>query len=146
MAVIISISNGRADRQFYNPDTRRKYKKEFHFEAGVPIELETESEIDWAKNMAATYPTKYFLNEKEYENYLASVAEEEIEEDPVIGIVEPVGGLPKIEELEAKSLEELRQLALEVGIGTTPTMNRKHIAKRILKQLEENKAELNDIT
>lgn len=149
MSVIISVSNGRADRQFYNSETRQKYKREFHFKAGVPVKLNNDAEVDWAKNMAATYPTKYFLSEKEYENYLSAVAETEIEQPEVIVNSFPEdqqGGLPKIEELEGKTLEDLRQLALEVGIGTTPNMNRKVIAKRILKQLEENKAELNDIT
>ena len=139
MAVIISISNGRADRRFDNPKNRTKYVRTFNFEAGVPIELNNEAEIEWSKNMAATYPTKYFLSEEEYSDYLAAVAEIEIEKPEVVeGGSDNQGDLPKIEELENKSIEDLRQLALEVGIGTTPSMNRKQIAKRILKQLEEN--------
>ena len=137
MAVIISICNGRADRRFDNPKNRQKYVKVFNFEAGVPIELSNDNEIEWAKNMAATYPTRYFLSEEEYTDYITAIAE--IEEPKEEETPETENDLPEFDELSGRPVDELRKLSLELGIGSSPLTNRKVLAKRILAQLEENK-------
>jgi hypothetical protein len=137
MAVIISIGNGRADRRFDNPKNRQKYVKTFNFEAGLPIELDNDNEIEWAKNMAATYPTQYFLSEEEYADYISAIAETEDPEEE--NTPEAENDLPDFDELAGRPVEELRKLSLELGIGSSPLTNRKVLAKRILAQLEENK-------
>lgn len=115
---------------------------EYKFEPGVPVEFKLSQEIEFADNLNNTYPEKYYTESEWKEFQKAKTPSELPVKDKYTGEVKvdpktdkPITAMPSLEELQAKSLGDLKAIADEIGLKYGQTISGKTLATRISEVL-----------